>query len=77
MTFLDRVTLFDQQLHDLARHSRQHGRICIQTGIESKGNVEVVEGLTEDDVIVVVGHGGLRDGSKVLASNAVTESFAG
>ena len=52
-------------------------RRSIETGIESKGKVEVVEGLTEDDVIVVVGHGGLRDGSKVLASNAVAESFAG
>ncbi len=52
-------------------------RRIIRTGIESGGNVEVLEGLDEDDVIVVVGHAGLRNGSKVLASNELPGSLAG
>jgi hypothetical protein len=33
--------------------------------------------LQEDERVVVVGHGGLRDGSKVLASTADQGLFAG
>jgi len=49
----------------------------IETGIESDGKVEVLGGLDESDVIVVVGHSGLRNGSKVLASNKITDSLTG
>ncbi len=49
----------------------------IQTGIESDGKVEVLGGLDENDVIVVIGHSGLRNGSKVLASNEITDSLTG
>ncbi len=49
----------------------------IETGIESDGKVEVLGGLDENDVIVVVGHSGLRNGSKVLASNEIMDSFTG
>ncbi len=49
----------------------------IETGIESDGKVEVLGGLDENDVIVVVGHSGLRSGSKVLASNEITEGLTG
>ena len=49
----------------------------IDTGIESDGKIEVLGGLDENDVIVVIGHSGLRDGSKVLASNEVTDSLTG
>ncbi len=52
-------------------------RRTIETGIESGGKIEVLGGLSESDVIVVVGHSGLRDGSKVLASNTIPERFAG
>ena len=49
----------------------------IDTGVESDGKIEVLGGLDEDDVVVVVGHSGLRNGSKVLASKAVTDGFTG
>ena len=49
----------------------------IIVGIESDEIVEVLGGLDGDEEIVVVGHSGLRDGSKVLASNAIKDSFAG
>ena len=52
-------------------------RRAIETGIESGGRVEILGGLDEEDVVVVVGHSGLRDGSKVLASNKGTGSFTG
>jgi membrane fusion protein (multidrug efflux system) len=52
-------------------------RRVIETGIESKGLVEVVEGLGFDEEIVVVGQSGLRDGSKVAASNKRLDSYTG
>lgn len=52
-------------------------RRVIQTGISSDSQVEILSGLTEDEAIVVVGHSGLRDGSKVLASNLTLDSFTG
>ena len=41
------------------------------------GQVEILGGLEENEEIVVVGHSGLRDGSKVLASNKTFDSFTG
>jgi membrane fusion protein (multidrug efflux system) len=52
-------------------------RRTVETGIETDGSVEILSGLSEDDVIVVVGHSGLRSGSKVLASNIVPDRYAG
>jgi len=49
----------------------------VQIGIENSGQVEILGGLQDDDQIVVVGHSGLRDGSKVLASAADRDRFAG
>ena len=39
--------------------------------------IEILDGLNETDVIVVVGHSNLRDGSKVLASSDHPNSFTG
>jgi hypothetical protein len=39
--------------------------------------VEILSGLGDDEIIVVVGHSGLRSGSKVLASNTIPDRFAG
>jgi membrane fusion protein (multidrug efflux system) len=50
---------------------------AIKVGIETGGLVEILSGLDGDEEIVVVGHSGLRDGSKVLASNTVKDSFKG
>jgi len=52
-------------------------RRTVVTGIESGGNVEILSGLGDDEIIVVVGHSGLRSGSKVLASNTIPDRFAG
>ena len=52
-------------------------RRTVETGIESGGNIEILDGLSEGEVIVVVGHSGLRSGSKVLASNANNDHYAG
>ena len=52
-------------------------RRTVEIGIEAGGNVEILGGLEEGESIVVVGHSGLRDGSKVLASNTIQDSFSG
>jgi membrane fusion protein (multidrug efflux system) len=52
-------------------------RRTIEIGIEADGRIEVLDGLSEDDVVVVVGHSSLRNGSKVLASKDIPDSFAG
>jgi len=52
-------------------------RRVIETGVEAGENVEVLGGLTGDEEIVVVGQSGLRDGSKVLASNKLPDSYTG
>jgi membrane fusion protein, multidrug efflux system len=52
-------------------------RRVIETGITSDDLVEVLTGLGENEQVVVVGHSGLRDGSKVLASNRKADSAAG
>jgi membrane fusion protein (multidrug efflux system) len=49
----------------------------VEVGIAADGNIEILDGLNEDDVVVVVGHSGLRNGSKVLASNTTPDSFTG
>ena len=52
-------------------------RQVVTTGIATDGQVEILSGLAEDDQIVVVGHSGLRDGSKVLASSQSLDSYSG
>lgn len=52
-------------------------RRIITTGIEQDGHLEVLGGLRDDEKIVVVGHTGLRDGSKVLAQDIDRDSFTG
>jgi membrane fusion protein (multidrug efflux system) len=49
----------------------------VETGIRSGDQVEILSGLADDEEIVVVGISGLRDGSKVLASNRSVDSFTG
>jgi len=52
-------------------------RRSVEIGIEEKGRVEILGGLQDEDEIVVVGHSGLRDGSKVFASVTDLDRFAG
>lgn len=44
----------------------------ITTGYTSGENIEIVEGLTGDEVIVVVGQSGLKDGTKISIINPAT-----
>jgi membrane fusion protein (multidrug efflux system) len=52
-------------------------RRIVETGIASDGQVEILGGLGEEEEIVVIGHSGLRDGSKVLASSRTLDKFTG
>ena len=52
-------------------------RRVIETGVEADDLVEVLAGLSADEEIVVVGQSSLRDGSKVLASNILQDSYSG
>lgn len=49
----------------------------IETGVQSNGRVEVLQGLDVNEEVVVVGQSSLREGSKVLASTATGDSFIG
>ncbi len=52
-------------------------RRVVETGITTDGNVEIIGGLQDSDVVVVVGQSALRDGSKVLASNNNDARYSG
>ena len=52
-------------------------RRAVEIGIKDDGRVEILGGLLDDDQIVVVGHSGLRDGSKVFASVTDLDRFTG
>ncbi len=49
----------------------------IEVGIEEDGQLEILNGLQDDDQVVVFGHSGLRNGSKVLAKAADTDRSIG
>ena len=46
-------------------------RRLIKTGYANNGHIEILDGLTGSEKLVVVGQAGLRDGSKVSIINAV------
>jgi membrane fusion protein, multidrug efflux system len=52
-------------------------RRVIKTGIVSDGMVEVLGGLGISEAVVVTGQSGLRDGSRVLASNSSPDLTSG
>ena len=52
-------------------------RRAVEVGIEEGGRVEILDGLLDDDQVVVVGHSGLREGSKVLARVTDLDRFTG
>jgi len=52
-------------------------RRTVKTGVENNGRIEILDGLEENEQIVVVGHSGLRNGSKVLASSADLDRHIG
>jgi membrane fusion protein (multidrug efflux system) len=52
-------------------------RRIIKTGIESDGMVEVLGGLGVSEAVVITGQSGLRDGSRVFASNSTSDLTSG
>ena len=66
----DETTVYVVQDDEVVRRS-------VEVGIEENGRVEILGGLLDNDQIVVVGHSGLRDGSKVLASVTDLDRFTG
>ena len=52
-------------------------RRVIKTGIESANKVEVLGGLGANEAVVITGQSGLRDGSRVLASNSTIDVTSG
>ena len=52
-------------------------RRVVETGINTEGFVEILGGLDEAEMVVVVGQSALRDGSRVLASNNNLERHTG
>ncbi len=52
-------------------------RRLIRTGYAEGGRVEVLDGLSESDVFVIVGQTSLRNGSKVSVINAASSGNHG
>ena len=52
-------------------------RRALETGIESDGWIEILGGLDGHEKIVITGQGGLRDGSRVIASNSAESPVIG
>jgi len=52
-------------------------RRAVEIGIEWNGMIEVLGGVRDGEQIVVTGQGGLRDGSRVLASNTALANAKG
>jgi membrane fusion protein (multidrug efflux system) len=52
-------------------------RRVVETGIEADGGIEILDGLDENEQVVVAGHGGLRTGTRVLASRALPDRSSG
>lgn len=52
-------------------------RRVVDTGVESDGQIEILNGLAANEQIIVTGHGGLRDGSRVLASSNAFNNISG
>ena len=65
------------EVYFLPVENGQVSRRVIRTGIETDGLIEVLDGLGADEEVVVVGQSGLRDGSKVAASNKRLDSYTG
>lgn len=67
----------DEQTSVYVVNDGEVARRVVETGIRAGDMIEIVGGLGEYEEIVVIGHSGLRDGSKVLASNTNTNSISG
>ena len=73
----DAVVEEDEQATVYVVADGEVSRRIVEVGIESGDVVEILNGLAEDEAVVVVGHTGLRDGSKVLASTGQVDRNIG
>ncbi len=67
----------DEQTSVYVVNNGQVTKRVVETGIREGDMIEILGGLSDNDNIVVVGHTGLREGSKVLASHTVRNSVSG
>ncbi|MGB5449175.1 MAG: efflux RND transporter periplasmic adaptor subunit [Woeseiaceae bacterium] len=67
----------DEQTTVYVVNNGQVTKRVVETGIREGHIVEILGGLGDNDNIVVVGHTGLREGSKVLASNTDRNAASG
>ena len=67
----------DEQTIVYVVNNGQVTKRVVETGIREGDMIEILGGLGDNENIVVVGHTGLREGSKVLASNTVRNSSSG
>lgn len=67
----------DEQTSVYVVNDGEVAKRVVETGIRAGDMIEILGGLNENEEIVVIGHSGLRDGSKVLASNTNTNSVSG
>ena len=73
----DAVVVEDDEASVYVVADGQVDKRVIETGVRSNGSIEVLRGLDAGEDVVVVGQSSLREGSKVLASNKVLDSFTG
>lgn len=73
----DAVVVEDNELSVYVVAGDEVDKRIIETGVRSNGRIEVLSGLEGDEDVVVVGQSSLREGSKVLASTKVADSFTG
>ncbi|MGB5512617.1 MAG: efflux RND transporter periplasmic adaptor subunit [Woeseiaceae bacterium] len=67
----------DEQTVVYVVNNGQVTKRVVETGIREGDMIEILGGLSDNDNIVVVGHTGLREGSKVFASHTVRNSVSG
>ena len=67
----------DEQTTVYVVNNGQVTKRVVETGIREGDIIEILGGLGDNDNIVVVGHTGLREGSKVLASNTDRNAASG
>ena len=67
----------DEQTTVYVVNNGQVTKRVVETGIRDGDMIEILGGLGDNESVVVVGQTGLREGSKVLASNTVRNSSSG
>ena len=67
----------DDELFVYVVNNNEVERRNVSVGIQYMDNVEILEGLSADEQVVVVGHSSLSDGARVLAQIPGSDRFTG